>query len=102
MATAAKAVSEVSYPCRLLGHMWQIYTPENRLRHALYMQCQRCHTKRHDVYSGRGDLESRQYLNRPEGYCISKDQGRPPIEELRVWAMRRQNRLVGQERSAAE
>jgi hypothetical protein len=97
MATTASAVSEISFPCRLLGHMWQLYTPENRQRHALYLQCQRCTMKRDDVFDGRGALVTRRY-NAPEGYYLARDQERPAVEELRVWAMRRQNRLVGQSR----
>jgi hypothetical protein len=94
MSPTARAVSEVSYPCRLLGHKWQIYLPEGAPRYALHLRCERCSMRRHDVCDAKGGLQSRRYLDVPDGYYMAKGEERPVVEELRVWAMRRQNRLM--------
>jgi len=96
MAATAKAVSEVSFPCRLLGHKWQIYLPEETEHRGLHLRCERCLMRRHDVCTARGELVSRRYLDVPDGYYMDKGEERPLVEELRVWAMRRQNRLMAQ------
>jgi hypothetical protein len=93
---AASDVSQVSFPCRLLGHKWQIHFPEERTRHGLHLRCERCSMRRVDECNARGDLVGRRYLDVPEGYYMPKGEDRPLVEELRVWAMRRQSRLTGQ------
>lgn len=90
----ANAVSEVSFPCRLLGHKWQIYLPEERTRYALHLRCERCTMRRHDICDAHGALVSRRYLDVPEGYYMAHGEERPDVTELRLWAMRRQNRLM--------
>jgi hypothetical protein len=94
MAATATVVSEVSFPCRLLGHKWQIYLPEGRTRYELDLLCERCAMRRHDRCTAQGRLVSRRYLDVPEGYYMPKGEQRPVVEELRVWAMKRQNRLM--------
>lgn len=98
---AANAVSEVSFPCRLLGHKWQIYLPEEPQR-GLHLRCERCLMRRHDVCTARGELVSRRYLDVPDGYYMNKGEERPLVEELRVWAMRRQNRLMANSDSSPD
>lgn len=92
----AHMVSEVSFPCRLLGHKWQIYMPEDRTRYALHLRCERCTMRRHDICDAQGTLVSRRYLDVPDGYYLTKGEEKPLVEELRVWAMRRQSRLMSQ------
>lgn len=96
MAATAKAVSEVSFPCRLLGHKWQLYLPEERTRYGLHLRCERCSMRRHDICDARGILQTRRYLDVPEGYYMAKGEERPLVEELRLWAMKRQSRLMNQ------
>jgi hypothetical protein len=101
MAATASAVSEVSFPCRLLGHKWQLYLPDERTRYGLHLRCERCSMRRHDICDAHGGLTSRRYLDVPEGYYMGKGEERPLVEELRVWAMKRQSRLMAQSNDAS-
>lgn len=97
----SQATQDVSYQCRLLRHAWDVYMPDatefTRLgvwRNSLHLQCLRCGMKRHDAFDTHGALETRRY-EAPDDYYLKKDEDKPSIEELRVWALRRARRAAG-------
>lgn len=98
----SQATQDVSYQCRLLRHAWQIFSPSSdefsRIgvwRNSLHLRCLRCEMRRHDAFNTQGELETRRY-DPPDGYYLKKDEEKPTVEELRVWALRRQRREAGQ------
>lgn len=92
---------DVSFECRLLRHAWKIYVPDEYARngvwrHSLHLRCLRCGMTRHDAFDPAGGLTTRRY-DAPEGYYLSKGEDRPEVEQLRLWAVKRQRRLVRNE-----
>lgn len=93
-----RATQDVSYQCRLLGHAWNVYVPEDfsRLgvwRNALHLKCLRCTMARHDAFESNGTLATRKY-DPPEGYYLKGAEEKPTTEELRLWVLKRQRRLA--------
>lgn len=92
----SRVAQNVSFPCRLLGHAWEPFSPETHSgpwRHALHLKCLRCGMTRHDGFNSAGELDVRRY-DAPEGYYLKGDEERPSITELRLWALKRQRRLA--------
>lgn len=89
---------ESHYECRLLRHAWQMYSPTDDRRgtgvwrNALHLKCLRCGMTRHDAFDKIGGVLTRRY-DPPEGYYLSKGEERPEVEQLRLWAVKRQRRL---------
>lgn len=93
--------------CRLYRHAWKEYQCEDpkfagaTWRHSLHLRCLRCGMLRHDAFNRDMTFLNRRY-EPPEGYYLDKGEERPEVEQLRLWAVKRQRRLSAGQANRAD
>jgi hypothetical protein len=100
-----KAIEELQRQCRFYRHAWEVAPPPPdwrrtgrfmSARYVLHLRCIRCTSMRNDGFDSSGDLVARQY-DMVEGYSMPADE-RPSTMELRLWMVKRRNRLARMQR----